>query len=100
MKKFKKGDKIIITSGKDKGKKSEIIRILPKANMVIAKGINIGKKHMKPQGDKPGGILEFEKPINPAKFMILDSSGKPTRVGFKLDKKSKLRISKKTGKSL
>lgn len=100
MKKFKKGDHIIIVSGKDKGKKTEIIKVLPKSNMVIAKGVNIVKKHMKPAGDKPGGIVEFEKPLNPAKFMILDSSGKPTRVGFKLDKKSKVRISKKTGKSL
>lgn len=100
MKKFKKGDKILITAGKDKGKKSEIIKVLPKEGVVIAKGINMVKKHVKPQGDKPGGIIEFERPINPAKFMILDSTGKPTRVGFKIDKKTKSRLSKKTGSAL
>lgn len=100
MKKFKKGDKIIITAGKDKGKKSEIIKVLAKKNMVIAKGINIAKKHLKPTQDRAGGILEIEKPIGPGKFMLLGDDGKPTRAGFKLSGKTKTRINKKTGKNL
>lgn len=100
MKKYKKGDKVIITAGKDKGKKSEITKILPKNNLVVIKGVNIYKKHIKPTGDKPGGIMEIERPMPPSKFMILDETGKPTRIGFKLTKSGKTRYSKKTKKTL
>jgi len=100
MKKLRKGDKVIITQGKDKGKKSEITKVLPKKNMVIVKGVSIYKKHVKSTQDKPGGIIELERPLHTSKVMVLDETGKPTRIGIKRTKSGVTRISKKTGKTL
>lgn len=100
MKKFKVGDKVLVTAGKDKGKKGEITRTLPRINKVVVKGVNIYKKHVKPTDDKPGGIMEIERPLPTANIMVLTEDGKPTRVGFKATKAGKYRISKKTGKKL
>ncbi len=99
MKKFKVGDKVLITAGKDKGRKGEIIKVWPN-NWVTVRGINMYKKHLKPTQDKPGTIVERERPLPPSKIMVLDEEGQPTRVGFKVTKTGKYRISKKTGKKL
>lgn len=100
MKKFKVGDKVLVTSGKDKGKKSEITKILHQEDRVVVKGINIYKKHVKPTDNKPGGIMEIERPLPTSKIMVLGEDGKPTRVGFKSTKAGKYRVSKKTGKKI
>ncbi len=104
MKKFKRGDTVIITSGKDKGKKGEIIRILPSQDKVVVKGLNLYKKHLKPRENKPGGVVEIERPLPTAKIMLLDGggggTGKPTRVGLTRNKAGVYRVSKKTGKKL
>lgn len=99
MKKFKKGDKVIITSGKDKGKKGEITIVLPKDDRVVVKGINIYKKHVKPTDSKPGGILEIERPLYTSKIMLLEGDV-PTRTGMKTTKAGNYRISKKSGKKI
>ena len=99
MKKFKVGDKVIVTAGKDKGRKGEIIKVW-KDNRVTVKGINLYKKHIKPRDGQPGGIVEIERPLPTANIMVLDKQGNPTRVGFEVTKTGKYRISKKTGERL
>ncbi len=82
-------DKVMVIRGRDKGKKGEVVAVLPKENKVVVEGINIAKKHTKPSAKTPrGGIVELAKPIDVAKVMILDpTSGKPARIGYKLDAK-------------
>jgi large subunit ribosomal protein L24 len=100
MKKFKKGDQVLVTAGKDKGKTGEILRVLSEKNAVIVKGANLYKKHRKATQNTPGGIISLERPLATAKVMLVEA-GKPVRVGLRRDKTGKVeRISKKTGKTL
>ncbi len=89
--KLQKNDKIIVISGRDKGKKGEIVAVLPKRSQVIVEGINVVKRHTKPsQANPKGGIIEKTKPIDSSKVMVLDpSSGKPARVGYTVGKGNK-----------
>jgi large subunit ribosomal protein L24 len=97
MKKFKKGDIVLVTGGKDKGKTGEITRVFPKKDTVIVKGANMYKKHVKPTQNTEGGMVAKERPLSTGKIM-LTVEGKPVRVGLKLVKgKSSVRINKKTG---
>lgn len=98
--KLKKGDNVIILSGKDKGKKGKILAVFPKVNKLIVEGINKLKRHTKNRQGKLGGIIEKEHPIYASKCMLLDpETGKPTRIGYTIDKSlAKYRISKKTKK--
>lgn len=70
MKKFKKGDSVLITSGKDKGKTGEIIKVLPKLDAVIVKGMNLYKRHVKPTQNTAGGIVAKERPLPTAKISV------------------------------
>ncbi|EUJ40819.1 50S ribosomal protein L24 [Brochothrix campestris FSL F6-1037] len=83
---LKKGDKVQVLAGKDKGKQGVILSILAKKDRVLVEGINMIKKHAKPSNDNPqGGILNIEAPIHMSNVALLDpKSGKPTRVGFKI----------------
>ena len=95
--KLKKGDKVMVISGRDKGKKGEISVVLPKTNQVVIEGINTVKKHTKPSAKEPkGGIVSREKPILASKVMAIDSaSGRVARIGYKKsDKGVKTRIFK------
>lgn len=90
-------DKVIVVRGRDKGKKGEVVAVLPKLNQVVVEGVNIAKRHTKPSAKSPrGGIVELTKPIDAAKVMVIDpSSGRPARVGYKLDAKgNKARVFK------
>lgn len=100
--KLKKGDKVIIQLGKDRGKVSAVDRVLSKRGEILVQGINIVKKHLKPTGKtKRGGIIEIEKPINISNVMIVcPNCGKPTRVAIKITGKTKERVCKKCGGSL
>ena len=73
---FKTGDKVVVITGKDKGKEGTITKILRDENKVIVEGINIAKKHVKPQGNQPGSIVEVEAPIHASNVMILDPKTK------------------------
>ena len=100
--KIKKGDKVFIVSGKDKGKEGEvtkIIKTITNQDKALVQGINLVKRHRKPSQDNPGGIISEERPIQLSNLMIVDpKTKKPTRVGFKFDKKgNKVRFSKKSG---
>ena len=98
-KKFKKGDKVLVTSGRDKGKTGEITRILTKVGKVIVSQVALYKRHIKPTQNTAGGIKSVERPISFAKIALLEG-GKPTRVGLKRSKDKTSRISKKSGKNL
>jgi len=88
--KIKKGDQVKILSGSDKGRTGIINKVFPKKNQVVVEGINVVKKHVKPAGNKEGGIVEKNAPVNIAKVMLIcPECGKPTKVGFQLDKKNK-----------
>ena len=96
--KLKKGDKVFILAGKDKGKEGEIVQILG-SDKAIVQGINLVKKHKKPSQEDEGGIVDQEKPINKSNLMLIDpKSKKPTKIGFKKNKKGVTqRFSKKSG---
>lgn len=96
MKKFKKGDVVLVTAGKDKGKTGEIMQIFPKKDSVIVKGANLYKKHVKPTANTEGGIVSRERPLSTGKIM-LTIEGKPVRVGLKVEKSGLIRINKSTG---
>ncbi|GEN56920.1 50S ribosomal protein L24 [Halolactibacillus alkaliphilus] len=98
----KKGDKVQVLSGKDKGKQGVILEAYPKKERVLVEGVNIVKKHQKPSQDNPqGGILEKEAPIHVSNVLPIDpKSGEPTRVGYEVRDGKKVRIAKKSGESL
>jgi len=104
MLKFKVGDQIIVTTGKDKGRKGEIERIFPKTLKVLIPGINIYKKHIKSQevrGGQKAGIYEIPRPLPFSKVaLVCPSCKKATRVGFKLYSEEKVRICRKCGKEI
>jgi len=98
----KKGDKVAVISGKDKGKTGVILEAYPKNNRVLVEGVNIVKKHAKPSQDNPqGGIISQEAPIHVSNVMPLDpKTGEPTRVGYKEVDGKKVRVAKKSGEVL
>ena len=100
MKKFKlkKGDNVIVISGKDKGKSGEIIEVLKNIDKVKIRGINIVKKHRKPTQENPGKIDEIELPIHISNVAFLDpKNSKPSRIKYQINKDEKIRISVSSG---
>lgn len=99
MFKLKKGDEVIITGGKDKGKKGKIEKVILSQNLVFLPGLNVYKKHMKKKDEKnPGGIINFSRPLPVASVaLVCPKCAKPTRVGFKLEGKEKKRVCRKCG---
>ncbi|PJK16390.1 50S ribosomal protein L24 [Chryseomicrobium sp. FSL W7-1435] len=95
----KKGDKVMVISGKDKGKTGVILSAFPKKDRVLVEGVNIVKKHTKPnQANPQGGIVEQEAAIHVSNVMLIDpKSGEPTRVGYKMEDGKKVRVAKKSG---
>lgn len=100
--KFKKGDTIVVTIGRDRTKLGKVEKVFPKENTVMVAGINMLKRHMKKRDEKnPGGIIDIRRPIDVAKMAIVcPSCGKPTRVGYLVSKGEKTRICRKCGKKL
>ncbi|MDC2867215.1 MULTISPECIES: 50S ribosomal protein L24 [unclassified Bacillus (in: firmicutes)] len=98
----KKGDKVQVISGKDKGKQGVVLAAFPKESRVIVEGVNIVKKHSKPSQLNPqGGIITKEAAIHVSNVMPLDpKTGVPTRVGYKVEDGKKVRVAKKSGESL
>ena len=99
---FKTGDKVVVISGKDRSKEGKIIKILKDENKVIVEGVNVVKKHIKPNGNGAGSITEMEAPIHASNVMIVDpKTGKRTRIGHTTDKKGKkVRCTKKSNTSI
>jgi large subunit ribosomal protein L24 len=100
---LKKGDTVVVRSGKDKGKTGTITAVHPRENKVTVEGVNMAKKHLKPNRVSPqGGIIDVTRPIDVSKVGIQDpASKKPSRIGYKLDKDgSKSRVYKSSGKEI
>ena len=96
--KIKKGDKVVLLTGKDKGKSGDVVRVFPKEERVVVGGLNMVQRHTKPtQADPQGGIKHKEAPVHVSNVAIVDSRGKPTRVGFRMDGDKKVRFAKTTG---
>ena len=96
--KIKKGDKVQVIAGADKGKEGQVLEVIPKMNRAIVDGVNIRKKHVKPVNNDPGGIKEINTSIHISNLMLVDpKTGEPTRVGRKLVDGKLQRYSKKSG---
>ena len=97
--KIKKGDAVIVLSGRDRGKKGEVLRVMPKEARALVRGVNIVKRHTRQTADTQGGIISKEGPIHLSNLAIEDpKDGKPTRVGFKtLEDGTKVRVAKRSG---
>ena len=100
--KLKVGDKVVVISGKDKGKEGKIVKTLREENRVIVEGVNVVKKHIKPNGQSAGSIVEVEASIDASNVMIVDpKTGKGTRIGHTIDKKgNKVRVTKKSNSTI
>ena len=103
--KIKKGDTVVVIAGKDKGAKGKVIAAFPRRDKVLVEGVNRIKKHERirttQRGSKTGGIVTQEAPIHISNVQIVDSEGKPTRIGFRRDENGqKVRIARSTGKDL
>ncbi len=99
---LQKGDMVMVRSGKDKGRTGKVLATHPSTNKVTVEGINVVKKHQKPNRQYPqGGIIELTKPIDVSKVGILDATKKkPSRIGYKVTKDSKKRVYKTSGKEI
>ena len=96
--KIKKGDRVVVLTGKDKGRQGSVLKVLPKDQRVVVEGLNMVQRHTRPtQFDPQGGIKNKEAPIHLSNVALVDSKGKPTRVGFRVDGDKKVRIAKTTG---
>ena len=96
--KIKKGDRVVLLTGKDKGREGRVLQVIPKEERVVVEGLNIVQRHTRPtQGDPQGGIKNKEAPVHVSNVAIVDSKGKPTRVGFRIDGDKKVRVAKTTG---
>ena len=97
---IKKGDRVVVITGADKGKRGEVLTVMPKVNRAVVQGVNIAKRHTKPSGmGQPGGIIEKEATIHLSNVALLDpKTDKPTKVGFRtLDDGRKVRVNRSTG---
>ena len=96
---IRKGDTVLVISGAARGRRGEVLRVLPKENRAVVQGVNVVKKHTKPTGmGQPGGIVEVEAPLHLSNLKLIDpKTDKPTRGGFRIDGGNKVRIAKATG---
>ena len=99
--KIKKGDRVVVLSGKDKGKTGEVTRSIPKEGKVVVGGINVATRHRKPsQANPQGGLEKIEAPMHASKVAIATADGKPTRVRFEVRDGTKVRVAVKTGETI
>ncbi|KRN76120.1 50S ribosomal protein L24 [Weissella minor] len=98
----KTGDKVKVIAGKDKGKEGSVVKTLANQDRVVVEGVNMVKKHQKPNNQYPqGGIIEQEAPIHVSNVQLLDpSTNEPTKIGYKVEDGKKVRFAKKSGKTL
>ncbi|MBA18036.1 MAG: 50S ribosomal protein L24 [Sphingomonas sp.] len=96
--KIKKGDQVIVLSGKDKGRTGEVVKAMPREGKLIVDGINVHARHVKPsQGDPQGGIKREAAPLHASKVALVTKDGKATRVRFEVRDGKKVRVAVKTG---
>jgi large subunit ribosomal protein L24 len=98
---IKKGDKVIVIAGANKGATGSVLEVFPSKNRAVVEGVNLKKKHTKPTNDNPGGINEIAAPIHLSNLMLVDpKSGDATRVGRRMEDGKLVRYSKKTGETI
>lgn len=98
MQKIRKGDKVVVLTGKDKGRSGEVTQVLPKEGRAVVAGINVVKRHQKQSQTTEAGIISKEAPIQLSNLAVADpKDGKPTRVGIKIDGDKKVRVAKRSG---
>ena len=96
--KIKKGDRVVVLTGKDKGRAGKVLRVLPAEQRVVVEGINVVQRHTRPsQADPQGGIKNKEASIHVSNVAIADANGKAARVGFRMEDGKKVRFAKTTG---
>ena len=96
--KIRKGDRVVVLTGKDKGRQGAVSKVFPKESRVLVDGLNLVQRHTRPsQGDPQGGIKNKEAPLHLSNVAVVDSKGKATRVGFRMDGDKKVRFAKTTG---
>jgi len=97
--KIKQGDKVVVLTGRDKGRSGEVVQVIPTENRAVVRGVNMVKRHTRQSGTQEGGIISKEAPIQLSNIAIADpKDGKATRVGFKiLDDGRKVRVAKRSG---
>ena len=99
--KLRKGDEVIVLTGKDKGKTGKIVKMIPKQMKAIVSEINKVKKNQKPDNNQPGGIIDKEMPMHISNLAFYDATSKNgVRIGYKLDNNKKIRINKSTAKEI
>jgi large subunit ribosomal protein L24 len=99
--KLKKGDRVIVLTGKDKGKKGEIVRVIPKEGKAVVNGLNIAVRHQRQSPRAQGGRIAVEMPIQLSNLALVDpKTGEPTRVGFRFEDGKKVRYAKKSGETI
>ena len=99
--KIKLNDEVLVIAGKDRGKKGKILRVFEKTGRVVVEKINMRTRHIKKTASRPGEIIHYEGPLNASNVMVLDpKTGKPTRIGYKIENGKKVRIAKVSGEVL
>ena len=101
MQKIRKGDKVVILTGKDKGRSGEVLQVMPKEDRAVVRGINVVKRHQRQSASQEAGIITKEAPIHLSNIAIADpKDGKPTRVGFKVEGDKKVRVATRSGATI
>ena len=99
--KLRKGDNVVVLTGKDKGRKGEITRVFPKDNKAVVSGVNVAIRHTRQSQSSQGGRVAKEMPIELSNLALVDpKSGEPTRVGFRVEGDKKVRYAKKSGEAI
>ena len=101
MQKIRKGDKVVVLTGKDKGRSGEVVQVMPKEDRAVVRGVNMVKRHQRQSASQEAGIISKEAPIHLSNLALQDKDGKPTRVGFKvLEDGRKVRVAKRSGEQI
>lgn len=97
MQKIRKGDKVVVLTGKDKGQTGEVLQVLPKEDRAVVRGVNLVKRHQRQTQSQEAGIISKEASVHLSNLAVADKDGKPTRVGFKVVEGKKVRVAKRSG---
>ena len=97
MQKIRKGDKVVVLTGKDKGRTGEVIQVMPKEDRALVRGVNLVKRHQRQTQTQEAGIIAKEASVHLSNLAIVDKDGKPTRVGFQVIEGKKVRVAKRSG---